>query len=101
MFGHKASLSHILSVHIKSIGLVQIQIDMGVEHQHRAEDLAKRTELEAGDDLSARIRRAYKLTLSRDPAADEISDALPVVREHGLSALCRALLNSNEFLFIP
>ncbi len=67
----------------------------------RAEDLAKRAELEAGDDLSARIRRTYKLSLSRDPSADEVSDALPVVREHGLAALCRALLNSNEFLFIP
>ena len=66
-----------------------------------AEDLAKRVKFEAGEDLNACLRRAYKLSLAREPSDDEIADALPVVREHGLAALCRALMNSNEFLFIP
>jgi hypothetical protein len=30
-----------------------------------------------------------------------VSDALPVVETHGLAVLCRALFNSNEFLFLP
>jgi len=66
-----------------------------------AEDLAKRVKFEAGEDLNACLRRAYKFSLAREPSDDEIADALPVVREHGLAALCRALMNSNEFLFIP
>ena len=32
---------------------------------------------------------------------DEELEAVEAVRGHGLEALCRALLNSNEFLFIP
>ncbi len=47
------------------------------------------------------IRRAYRLALGRDPAPDEVADAEPAVSEHGLSTLCRALFNSNEFLFLP
>jgi hypothetical protein len=30
-----------------------------------------------------------------------MADAVPVVEKHGAAAFCRALLNSNEFLFLP
>jgi hypothetical protein len=63
--------------------------------------LAARVSGEAGDDPAARIRRAWQLALGREPVADEVSDALPVVETHGLAVLCRALFNSNEFLFLP
>jgi hypothetical protein len=62
---------------------------------------ADRVSREAGDDIAAQIRRAWQLALTREPSADELDDALPAVREHGLAVLCRALLNSNEFLFLP
>ncbi|MEX2186488.1 MAG: DUF1549 domain-containing protein [Pirellulales bacterium] len=67
----------------------------------RADALAERVRREAGDGASDQIRRAYQLTLSRNPTVDELRDAEPVVREHGLAALGRALLNCNEFLFVP
>jgi mono/diheme cytochrome c family protein len=66
-----------------------------------ADAFAARVQTEAGADTVKQIRRAYQLALSRDPEPDEISDAAPVVREHGLSTLCRVLFNSNEFLFLP
>ncbi|MBU6301515.1 MAG: DUF1553 domain-containing protein [Verrucomicrobia bacterium] len=63
--------------------------------------LSRRVESEVGSDPVRRIARAYILALGRAPAAVEISEAEPVVREHGLTVLCRALFNSNEFLFLP
>lgn len=66
-----------------------------------SEAFAARVKAEAGDDVADQIRRAWKLALSREPAAAELLDAAPAVREHGLATLCRALFNSNEFLFIP
>ena len=62
---------------------------------------AERVQMEAGADPERQIARAYQLALSRVPGPEEVSDASPVVREHGLAALCRVLCNSNEFLFIP
>jgi hypothetical protein len=63
--------------------------------------LAARVKTEMGDDATPQIRRAYQLAFSRDPSAGELSEAASVVREFGLATLCRALFNSNEFLFIP
>jgi mono/diheme cytochrome c family protein len=62
---------------------------------------AVRVQKEAGDDIARQIRRAYQLVLTRKPSATEMEDALPAVRNHGLTVLCRALFNSNEFLFAP
>jgi hypothetical protein len=62
---------------------------------------ASRVNAEVGDDVAKQVRRAYQLTLSRDPSLDEIAEAEPVVREYGLSTLGRALFNSNEFLSLP
>ena len=62
---------------------------------------AERVKKEAGDDAAKQIQRAYALTLSRTATPDELRDAEPIVREHGPATLCRAIFNSNEFLFVP
>ena len=62
---------------------------------------AERVKTEVGDDVSKQIRRAYQLALNRDPDTTELRESEPAVREHGLVVLCRALFNSNEFLFVP
>lgn len=67
----------------------------------QAEAFATRIQMDVGNDVTVQIRRAYELALSREPVADETADAEPVVRLHGLPALCRVLFNSNEFLFLP
>ncbi|WP_442508219.1 DUF1553 domain-containing protein [Novipirellula sp. SH528] len=53
------------------------------------------------DELDTQIRLAYEIALNRAATAEEVSDAMPVVRDYGLQSLCRALFNSNEFLFLP
>lgn len=63
--------------------------------------LAARVKVEAGDDVAKQIRRAYHLALNRDARPEELADAEPVVRQHGPVPLCRALFNSNEFVFLP
>ena len=67
----------------------------------QANALAWRVRTDVGGNIADQVRRAYTLTLCREPNADEIADVMPVVSRHGLETLCRALLNSNEFLFLP
>jgi len=66
----------------------------------QSQAFAARVKQEAGG-LHEQIQRAYQLALSRAPTAIELDDVSPIVREHGLAVLCRALFNSNEFLFVP
>ena len=67
----------------------------------QAEALAARVTAEAGETIGQQVRRAYQLTLTRDPSQEEAADAEAIVAEHGLPALARALFNCNEFLFLP
>ena len=67
----------------------------------QSDAFAARVKSEAGDDITPQIQRAYLLALNRIPTTDELGDVAPVVREYGLATLCRALFNSNEFLFLP
>ena len=62
---------------------------------------AARVKKETGDDIAAQIRHAWQLALTREPTAAELSDTMTTVQKHGLAVLCRALFNSNEFLFVP
>ena len=66
-----------------------------------ANAFAVRVKSEVGENVTEQIRWSYQLALCRDPRPEEIADAVPVVREHGLPTLCRAIFNSNEFLFLP
>ena len=67
----------------------------------QAERLAARISAGAGDEAPAQVRAAWRLVFQRPPDADEITDAVQLVQTAGLPALCRALFNSNEFLFLP
>jgi len=67
----------------------------------QSELFARRVTEEAGTDPAAQVRRAFQRAFGRDPSSDEADDATGFVREHSLPQLCRALLNSNEFLFVP
>jgi hypothetical protein len=67
----------------------------------QADTFARRLRREAGDDAAAQVRRAWQLAFARPPARAESTDAITLAKAEGLPALCRALLNANEFLFIP
>jgi hypothetical protein len=46
------------------------------------------------------VARAHALAVGRAPSAEEAARLGEFARAHGLPALCRVLLNLNEFLFI-
>jgi hypothetical protein len=66
---------------------------------HAAASLAKRAETDAPS-LDAQVTRVVRLTWLRGPTVEEQRDFSDFARAQGLPALCRLLLNSNEFLFI-
>jgi mono/diheme cytochrome c family protein len=61
---------------------------------------AARLEREAGPNPAAQIRRAYQLAFGRDPKSEELALTAAFLQRNGLPALCRVLLNSNEFLYV-
>jgi hypothetical protein len=66
----------------------------------QSEAFAARIERSPGS-LEAHVASAFHHCLGRPPDEFESQLAAETVQEHGLSALCRALFNSNEFLFLP
>jgi hypothetical protein len=67
---------------------------------HVADEFAARLPHDAGDEPVAQVRRAYQLAFGRAPSDEELLAAAQVVREHGAAAFTRAILNSNEFLYV-
>ena len=67
----------------------------------QAELFAQRLEREGGTGAAARVQLAYRLCFGRPSTEEELHEALAFVDQHGLAAFCRALLNANEFLFVP
>ncbi|XZE43334.1 PSD1 and planctomycete cytochrome C domain-containing protein [Pirellulaceae bacterium SH467] len=72
----------------------------------QAQLLANRLIREGGPDLESQVRRGYWLCMGREPTRDELLDAFAFIQSEGiesegLTAFCRVLLNSNEFVFLP
>ncbi len=65
----------------------------------QARHLVTRIEKET-DSRAAAIRRAFALAFQRDATATELQAAIPLVTEQGLFALCRMLINANEFVYL-
>src|SRR5262249_33926462 len=61
---------------------------------------AERLQKDAGAEPAAQVRRGYLLAYQREPDAEEVEDAVRLVKQYGLTAFCRALLGSNEFLYV-
>jgi hypothetical protein len=65
-----------------------------------AEAFAERVAREVPDDRDGQVARAYRLAFQRDPRPAERDLARRLAAEYGLKALCRAILNANEFLIV-
>jgi Protein of unknown function (DUF1553)/Protein of unknown function (DUF1549)/Planctomycete cytochrome C/Concanavalin A-like lectin/glucanases superfamily len=65
-----------------------------------ADRFAERIKREAGADIDAQVGRAIELAYCRSATKAEIDRIRPMVEQHGLEALCRALFNSNEFAYV-
>jgi hypothetical protein len=66
----------------------------------QSKKLAERLVNEAGKDPAKQVERAFLLALGRSPKSNELTASVKVIHEHGLAAFCRALLNTNELVFI-
>ena len=66
-------------------------------HEESAE-LASRISKDVGADWKAQIRRAFELTLNREPREEEMTRFSQFNGK--LDAVCRVLMNSNEFLYL-
>lgn len=62
---------------------------------------ARRLRSEAGETTAHQIRQGWLLAFGRDPEATETEEAEKFILNYGLESWCRALINSNEFVFIP
>jgi len=62
--------------------------------------------LAMADSLAARVEGAdpasasYHILFQREPSAEEKASASSFIASHGRAAFCRAMLNSNELLFV-
>ena len=62
--------------------------------------LAERVQQRAGQDPQQQVAELFLIVFQRSPRPEEAERAETFVAQHGLSALCRVLLNSNEFLYV-
>lgn len=66
----------------------------------QSQHFAARVEREHPADHARQVERAHALALGRSPTAAVSAELADYARTHGLPALCRVLLNLNEFAFI-
>lgn len=69
----------------------------------QAKYLAQRLQREAGENGDAQVDRAFELALSRPPSGSERERAVAFIKgsPEGLVDFCQALLNTNEFAYVP
>jgi hypothetical protein len=67
----------------------------------QAKHLADRAKIDSGNNLKESVARVFELIFTRKPSQDELSASLEVAKIRGLEIVCRALMNSNEFAFLP
>jgi Protein of unknown function (DUF1553)/Protein of unknown function (DUF1549)/Planctomycete cytochrome C len=66
----------------------------------QCEHLAELLKREASDPKE-QIRRLYELALLREPKAQEVELLANHANRFGMASVCRIVLNSNEFVFVP
>jgi len=69
------------------------------EVQSAAAAMSKRLQADAATEAE-RIDRAYRLALGRPPSERERERAVAFLKDSSLQELCRALFNSNEFVYL-
>ena len=80
---------------MQAMGLLNSQFMMQ-QAQYLADRLAQES-----DDSAARIERAYELCFGRGPDEQELQLAAEVIDASSWKQFARAMLNANEFVFIP
>jgi hypothetical protein len=68
--------------------------------QRGGKDTSNDASSDASSDVDAQADRVFQLAFSRSPSPEELEDVTTFIEEHGLEALCRVVLNSNEFIHV-
>jgi hypothetical protein len=67
----------------------------------QSEHLAARAKAESGDEVEEQVARCFELLFARQPTDNELQASIELVQKQGLPLLCRTLINTNEFAFLP
>ena len=62
--------------------------------------LAFAARLAPNEPIESKIIDAFNLAFQRAPKPDELRSSKAVIEQHGLRAFCRALLNTNELIYL-
>jgi len=66
-----------------------------------AESFAARLSTDAkGEDLPSQVKLAFELAFGREPDPAEQAAAVELAEKNGLRAVCRAILNSSELIYV-
>jgi len=65
-----------------------------------SKSLAHKLQQQTKNNVSAEVNHAYILCYTRAPSEAEMKLATHFIKQHGLRAFCRALLNSNELIYL-
>ena len=65
-----------------------------------AEAMAQRVEGEVKDDRGGQVVRVFELAYARRPTWEELAKAVELVERRGMAALCLAVLNTNELVYV-
>ena len=63
--------------------------------------LARRVERESGSATANQVTHLYELLYGREPSVKELSLGTTFIASNNLALYARALLNTNEFLYVP
>ncbi|MGJ8642078.1 MAG: PSD1 and planctomycete cytochrome C domain-containing protein [Luteolibacter sp.] len=67
----------------------------------QSEFIAQRAKSETDGSTPSAAKRVFQLILARDPSPDELAACIEIAEASGLPIVCRSLINSNEFAFMP
>ena len=67
----------------------------------QADLFSDRLKKDVGSNAVDQVNRAFSLCFNRFPTTAEVQNASLFIESEGLSQFTRALLNTNEFVFIP
>jgi hypothetical protein len=65
-----------------------------------AQAWAERLQRETPDDAEAQVQAAFAAAFNRGATNDEAMAGAALIKESGLRAFCRAMLNANEFVYV-
>jgi hypothetical protein len=75
-------------------------LDMAKLFAERIEQRTRQEAWEAADLRTLQVTRAFVTALGRRPVEHELNASVTLVEKHGLRALCHALFNCNEFVYV-